>query len=325
MPSKAQPVTTNTSTSIPGWLTDASQGGVAKAAGATQYTPYSGEGTAGMTPAQFQALQQAMHTAGSGQNVSMGAAPGFSNAMSFGAPMMTGASVGGNIAGLLNPYTQSQVDATNAQLDKNTATGVSNVDQSLAAQHAFGGDRQALADADVQNQGAMTKASTDAGLYSGAYGQALQASMGMGSANQNAAIGGAGINLAGSNGMAGLGTTIGGLNTNDLQGLLSTGGVQQGTQQAADTFNVGQYNQSYQSQFQQMQALAQMLGQVPHDTSGTSTKTSYTNPWMQAAGLGIGLASIPMTGGTSLGAMGMSGLLGAMNPGFSGAQNLAGG
>lgn len=308
MPSKPQPVTSNTSTSIPGWLTDASQAGVTKAEGATPYTPYSGEGAAGMTPAQFQALQQAMGTAGSAQSVSMGALPGYSNAMSFGAPQLTGAGVGANIQGLLSPYMQSQVDATNAQLDKNTAGAVSTTDQSLAAQHAFGGDRQALADADVQNQGAMTKASTDAGIYNGGYSQALQAALGMGTANQGAAIQGAGVNLAGANGLAGLGTTIGGLNTNDLQGLLSTGGTQQATNQNLDTFNVGQYGQAYNSQYQQMQALAQMLGAVPHDTTGQTTSTSYTNPWMQAAGLGTSIAGLGTGGGATLGGTALSGM-----------------
>lgn len=314
MPSKPQPVTTNSSTSIPGWLTDASKFGTNMAEGSTAYTPYSGEGTAGMSPAQMQALGLSMKTAGTAGNVSMGALPGYSNAMSFGAPQMTGASVGANIQGLLSPYIQSQVDATNAQLDKNTTGAVSQTDQSLAAQHAFGGDRQALADAEVRNQGDMTKASTDAGIYNGGYNNALTASLGMGTSNQDAAIRGAGVNLAGANGMTGLGTTLGGLNLQDLQGLLSTGGVAQGTQQAADTFGVGQYNQQYQSQFQQMQALAQMLGAVPHDTSSTSTKTSYTNPWMQAAGLGLGLASIPMTGGASLGGMAAGGLLSGFGP-----------
>jgi hypothetical protein len=280
-----------------------------------------------MTPAQMQALGFSMNSMGQPQSVSMGAAPGYSNAMSFGAPQMTGASVGGNIQGLLSPYTQSQVDATNTQLDKNTAGAVSTTDQSLAAQHAFGGDRQAIADADIRNQGDMTKASTDAGMYSGAYNQALQAAMGMGTANQNAAIGSAGVNLAGANGMSGLGTTIGGLNTSQLQGLLSTGGTQQATNQAADTFNVGQYQQQYQSQYQQMQALAQMLGTVPHNTSGTSTTTSYTNPWMQLAGLGVQAAGAFASGGTSL----MPGLLSNVAGGFNadgsagGAQNISAG
>lgn len=300
MPSKAQPVTKDTSSSIPDWLTSASQAGVTNAQGATAYTPYSGQGAAPMTPAQMQAITEAMGNAGGAQGVSMGALPGYANAMSYNAPQMTGASVGGNIQGLLSPYTQSNVNAANAQIDKNTATSTSNTDMSLAAQHAFGGDRQALADADVQNQGGMTKASTDAGIYTNDYQNALSAAMGIGTNNQNASIAGAGVNLAGTNGLAGLGTTLGGLNMNDLQGLLSSGGVQQATNQNADTFNVGQYSQAYNSQYQQMQALAQMLSAAPHGTTGTSTTTSYSNPWLQAAGIGLGAAGAFASGGTSL-------------------------
>jgi hypothetical protein len=311
VPSKAQPVTKDTSNTIPGWLSDASQAGVASAAGIPQYTPYSGQGTAPMTPAQFQALSAAMGNAGSAQSVSMGAVPGFNSAMGFNAPQMTGASVGSNIAGLLSPYTQSNVDAANAQIDKNTAGATNVTDNGLAAQHAFGGDRQAIADADVQNAGMLSKNATDAGIYTNDYGNALNASTQMGATNANAALGAAGVRLGGSNAMAGLGTTIGGLNMNDLQGLLSTGGTQQATNQAADTFNVGQYQQQYQSQFQQMQALAQMLGTVPHDSNSNTTTTSYTNPWMQLAGLGLSAAAIPATGGGSALLGGLGGLFSA--------------
>ena len=84
---KNNPVTKNTSTvkstTIPDWLTAASQNNISAANALPTYTPYAGEGVAGLTPAQLQAIQQAQGGATTGTGYIAGAIPGFTNAMNF--------------------------------------------------------------------------------------------------------------------------------------------------------------------------------------------------------------------------------------------------
>lgn len=307
--------TTNTSTSIPDWLSSAAQGAASNAQSLPQYAPYTGPGYAGLTPAQLQALGLSQGNAGTAQGVASGAQPTLNGLMGFSAPQVTAAGLAPQINGLLNPATQSVVDTTNAQLDKNTATSVNAMDNASAANHAFGGDRAAIADAVIRNQGDMTKAATDASLNQGNFNTALSAALSAAQGNQGAAVNSAGINLGAANGVGGAGglaSTLSGLNTADIGQLLTAGGQQQQTATNQNLFNYQNYLNSYQIPDQQATTLASILGSLPHDTTGNSatTGTAYSNPFMGIAGLGLAAAGMPAAGGGSLGGNFLSGLFG---------------
>lgn len=314
--SKSQPVTQSTtqSSDIPAWLSSASQQAATAGANLPQYSAYTGPGVAGLTPQQLQALGLASSTAGQGQGVA-GSGVGAANALTgFNAGNVTAASLAPQIQGLLNPATQDVVNTTNAQIDKNTATAQNGADNNLAAQHAFGGSRQGVADAVVQNQGAMTKASTDASLNQADYSQALQTALSAGQGNQNAAIGSAGVQLGGVNALTGIGSALSGMNASDLNGLLTAGGVAQNTATNQNMFNYQQYMNGYQIPDQQASTFASILGSLPHNTNttGTTTGTSYSNGLLGAAGLGLGVAGLGTGGGATLGGSALSGAAAAL-------------
>src|SRR5215831_1418632 len=195
--SKSQPIqqTQTQQNTIPPWLTQGSKTAVSQGENLPQWSgPYGGTNPyANLTPEQLQAMGLASSTAGAPAGLIGQAVPGASALMGFQAPQISAGGVNAATQQYMNPYIQSVIDASNRQLDVNAAQAMNAMDNSLAQQHAFGGDRQAIADAAIQNQGDITKAQTLSQLYSGGYGQALQSAMQQAAANQAAGIQGAGI------------------------------------------------------------------------------------------------------------------------------------
>jgi hypothetical protein len=316
--SKSQPVTQTTTqqNEIPGWLTAGSRQALQQGQNLPQYTPFTGAGPAGSSPDQVAAYLNALQTMGQGQGIlqsGVGAAQGLTG---FAPQQITAGNLGQSTQQLMNPYIQSVIDATNAQIDRNTAGAVNTGDQALAAQHAFGGDRQALADATTRGLAEQQKATTAANLYSGGYGSALQAALAAAQANQNAGIQGAGVQLGGVNALAGLGQGLGGLNAQQLQNLLSAGGTQQQIQNAQNMFGYQQFLNQYQIPDTQAQTFASILGALPHSTSqtGTTTGNVYTNGLLGALGLGTAIAGLGTGGGATLGGSALSGMGSALLP-----------
>src|SRR5580704_12189846 len=294
--SKSQPVTQNTTqnNALPQWLTGYSQQAAGAGANLPQYSAYTGQGPAGLTPQQLQALGFASSTAGQGQGVAAGG-QGAANALTgFQAPMVTGQGLAGEVNGLLNPSLAGDITATNANIQQNTAQGISGLNNQLASQGAFGGTRQGVADAVAQNLGNQTMAATDAGLNQGNYQQALQTALSSQQGNQNAAIGGAGVQLGGVNALTGLGTALSGMNASDLAGLLNAGGVAQTTATNQNMFNYQNYLNQYQIPDQQASTFASILGSLPHNTTqtGNTQGNVYTNGLATAGGAALGAAAL---------------------------------
>lgn len=306
---------TNTSTTIPAWLSQYAQDAASRGANLPQYTPFTGPGYAGLTPQQQQALGMAGTGAGQGQAISLGSLPGLSGLSGFTPDKITAASLTPQIQGLLNPATQDVINTTGAQIDRNTTQSVNAMDNQMAAQHAFGGDRQAIADAEIRAQGDLNKNATIAGLNQGNFNTALSAALSSAQSNQGAGIAGAAnVALPALSGMSGLGRTIGGLNTADIGNLLTAGGQAQQTTTNQNLFNYDQYLKQFQIPDQQATTFASILGSLPHDTSGTSTTTgtAYSNPLMGLAGMGMSIAGLPVAGGGSLGGNFLSSLPGLL-------------
>lgn len=308
--SKSQPVTQNQTqtTSIPAWLTNYAKSAGQEGANLPDYTPYTGSGVAGLSPDQLQALGIASSNVGAAGNVATSGMPAANALTGFNIPGVDAGSLNPQVAALMSPYTQNVVDTTNRQLDQNTATAVNNSDNQFAAQHAFGGDRQGVADAVIRNQADLTKASTDAGLYQGGYNNALTTALAALQGNQGASANAANVRLGGVNALTGMGGALSGINTADLNSLLTAGGAQQQTQTAQNQFGYNQYLNQFQLPDQQAQAFASILGSLPHSTTqtGQTSSMAYSNPLMGLAGLGLGIAGLGTGGGATLGGTALS-------------------
>ena len=90
---------------------------------------------------------------------------------------------GSQIDGFMNPYTSSVIDATTARNSQNQQMALNQIDDQAQKAGAFGGTRQAVADALTRGQFDLNNQQTTAALNSQNYSQALSAAM-----TQNQAI-----------------------------------------------------------------------------------------------------------------------------------------
>lgn len=297
MSEKATPTTTTTNTSsyIPSWLTNASMGAVGQAQGLPQYTPYTGPNTqAGLQPNQLQAGNQAASGAGVPQSIASMGLPGYLNALNFNMPQVSADALNQFSGSLLNGQNgaiQGSINAFNNAATNATKMNQGSLDAGLGAEGAFGGNRQALADTNLWNQAGISEQQNAANILTQAQQGATSSALSALQGNQGAAATGMGINLSGAAGVGNLASSFQGLNSQQIADLLNTGGVAQTTQSGQNQFGYNQYLEGYQIPDTQASTLASILGALPHDTTGTSTTQSemYTNPFMQAAGLaGLG-------------------------------------
>jgi len=307
------------------------------------FQPYQGEFVAPITATQQQAIQQMgdasmayqpyfqAATGALGEAAGMAypfygqAAQNINLAQAAGAPytgMATLAGLGGtqavnpaslNLGAFQNPYLEQVIAPTMASLRQQQQAEQSQLMGQQAMRGAFGGDRGAIAAANLARQQALASGQTEAGLRSQNYQQALQAAqqqqgvqLGAQQANRAALAGFAPQALAIGQqafqqplqaaqaqqglgqGLLGYGTTLaqtlsglgqGATQTGlaGAQGLLGAGTLEQQTQQA---LNQAKYNQFLQQQGYPFQ-VAQFLANIAEGTgalSGSTTTGVTTQP-----------------------------------------------
>lgn len=208
------------------------------------------------------------------------------------AGMTTGASnplTAEQIQNYQNPYTQSVVDATQAQFAKQNAVQQAQVKGNSIARGALGGNRLGVAQGAMAGQQAAAQAPVIAGLYNQSYQNALQTANQQYQQNPLAA----GYQL-GNLGVAGQTAALSGAGAQ-----LGAGNLMQQTQQAEDTARYQQYMQQQAYPFQTTQWLAGLQSGVGSQLGSTSTSAGQgtstpppPNPWNQALGLGMTAASM---------------------------------
>ncbi len=82
---------------------------------------------------------------------------------------------GSQINGFMNPFQSSVIDATTARNNQNQQMALNQIGDQAQAAGAFGGTRQAVAEALTRGQFDLNNQQTTAGLNSQNYSQALQA------------------------------------------------------------------------------------------------------------------------------------------------------
>lgn len=136
----------------------------AAASGLQSATPYYGAGATGLGAAQ--PLYQAGANAISGANGYFGQAADFASRAA--GPL--------NTQQYMSPYTQSVIDATMANINRNNSIQQNDLMSSaIKSGGAFGGDRAGVAAAELARNQDLASNQTIAGLYQSGYAQALQA------------------------------------------------------------------------------------------------------------------------------------------------------
>lgn len=245
----------------------------------TPYQAYSGELVAPINSQQQTAIGNINSNAGFAQPYIQDAA-GYAR---------QGASTvsAGDIANYQNPYTQSVVDATQAQFNNQNQQAQQGLTSNAIAQGALGGNRIGVASANLAGQQQLAQAPTIAGLYNNSYQQALTAAQADKARQQSAAY------SLGNLGVAGQGAALSGAGAQ-----LGAGTLQQQTQQAQDTAGYGQYTQQQAYPFQTLQWLAGLQTGVGSQLGGTSSGSTTTPaPSVLGQVLGLGLSGAGLAGG----------------------------
>lgn len=187
-----------------------------------------------------------------------------------------------DIAAYQNPYQQQVIDATRANLEANNVQQRQALTGNAIARGAFGGSREAIAQAELARQQKLADDATIGNLYSQGYSQALAAAQADRSRQAQAA--GTFANL----GQLGYNAQLG-------QGLL-----QQQTEQAGLDAAYQQWLNKQQYPFQTTEFLSNVVGSLAPSMGGTSSTTQPgPSPLSQIAGLGLaglGIFGLPTFG-----------------------------
>lgn len=263
-------------TAPPKYISNAYKGIISQAqdTAATPYTPYTGQLTAGLTDAQ--------NTAIAGLGSAQGAyEPYYNQAAQYGQQSTTAINPmefnAQNLAQYQNPYTQSVVDATLADLSRLFGTQQTQVTGNAISAGAWGGDRAGIVKSNLANNQAQTAATTLANLRSDAYNNAVSqfntannAQMGAQQQNNANALAAAGL-------YQGLGT---GASTNAInlnQALMSAGTTQQATEQAGLDAAYQQFLNEQQYPFETLSWLTGIATGVGSNAGGTNIGSSTTS------------------------------------------------
>lgn len=266
----------------------------AQGAASTPFQSYGGDLVAGFNPQQNLGISNINQYAGFAQ-------PYIQNAQNYitqGAqnPLQ-------NVSQYLNPYTQNVVDATQRQFDAGNKVQQSQLLGNAASSGALGGDRQAVAQAELAKNQNLTQNPLIAGLYSQGFNSALGAAQTQQQALMNAGYGIGNLGTAGqSAGLQGAGAQFG------------VGQSQQQTQQAGLDSAYQQFLRQIGDPFQKSQFLTQATAGLAPSLGGTQQgQTNTTNTPAQPsilgqiAGLGM-MAAGAYTGNPALMSAGAGGL-----------------
>lgn len=245
-------------------------------AASTPYTPYGGPLVAGLTPTQQSGINNTNAAVGTAQPY-IDTAAGY--AANGAAPISPN-----DIARYSNPFTNSVINATQANFNEGNAQQRTALTGNAIASGAFGGDRVGVAQGELARQQNLAQAPVIAGLNNQNFVQALQAAQqdraaqaqgaftfgNLGGASQNAALQGA-------------------------QAQLGAGAVQQGTQQNQYSADYNQYLQKLAFPYQQAQFLQGALPALSAQ-GGTTTNTA-PGPSLFGQIAGLGVASLGAAGG----------------------------
>lgn len=246
---------------IPSWLEAGSKQAVAlgQKIGAREYTPYEGERIAALDPNE----QRAYEMAGAGVGGYEADLARSRELTEQGAKSFLDA----DMEAYMNPYVKGALDPAARELKEETQRQVALRGQEAGMAGAFGGARQAIAESETRRGG--LEAVSD--LYQKGYERAFESGAAKFAADRNAASRGAEQYRAlGAQGQQQL--------TQDIQNLLTTGGMKRSLKQADLDFDYQQFVEARDWDVTNLQGLLASLS-VPagSTTIGTTKKSGLGN------------------------------------------------
>ena len=268
--------------------------GRAQQVASTPYQSYTGQLTAGLDPTQQAGISNVNSAYGVAQ-------PYFNQAAQY---AQQGAAPVANVSGAdvqryFNPYQQNVIDATMGNINESDQRQQQQVKGNAAMAGALGGDRQAVAQAELARQQGLARNQTLAGLQNQGYTQAQTMAQSQ-QQNQQANAQRA-ANAAYAYGQIGTGAQ--GAQLQGAGAQLGAGAVAQQNQQAALNAQYGQFQQQQAFPYQQLGWLAGVSAPIGGAMGGTQTTTPPSpNPFSQMLGLGMaGLGAISKAHGGRVG------------------------
>lgn len=266
------------------------------------YQPYTGQRVAGFSPDQlaaFQGVRNLQGQAGDIYNQAIGTAQNVIGGLNP-------ASWAQNVQGYMSPYLSNVVDAATRNMAETNAQQMNQLQSQAIKSGAFGGDRSAVARAEMARQQNLANQQNIANLLQSGYTNAAD------QANKMAQMGYTGA------------TTLGGLASSGqqaalqgLQSLLGIGGQQQLQQQQGLDVGYQNFLQQQAYPYQQLSWLSGLAGGLGPNLGGTSSSsgTNVSQGYQAAPSMG----SQVMGGLTTLGGMFAPAIGNALLPGIGGA------
>ena len=279
---------------------------VAQGVANQQYSPYTGQMVAPLNGLQLQGIGQGAAAA----TDNTGMAPinqGVANATAAGSyqPLQIGTGTWNSQAAqqYMNPYTQSVIDAANTNIDRNLAMTNQQTKAAATGAGAYGGDREAIMEAENARNANQLKAQTAAGLLNDAYTNAQGAfasdqsrALAAGQSNQSAGLQGANLGLGSADLLGRLGVAQQGVAQQNAGALMGYGSTVQDQQDAENQWNYqNAYLNPQQWPLRGLNALESAVSGIPYSTSSSTSTPIYRNKTAGALG---GAAT-----GASMGAM----------------------
>lgn len=293
--------TTNTSTQkqvLPGFLEQTYKGliNAGTAAAKQPLKQYSGPRTAGFTPMQQQAFDLTSKAQGMGIPYLNAASQALGNASGSVYPTLQKYNMG-NLQQYLDPYTQSVIDTTMANMQKSDTIAQQGLrGQGMAAGISPGlGDRMGLAQAELERNQGMNRDQTIAQLQSQGFQNAQQQFLNQQQMQASTMGSDLARQMQAASGFAGLGQQAQDQAYQGINALLAQGGQQQqlGQQQLDQAYQTWQERQNYPKS--QIEWLANLAYGQPHGSTTTQT-TPAPSLLSQLAGLATAGTGLYKTG-----------------------------
>ena len=243
---------------------------------------------AGFTPDQQDAVTATREGIGGFQPFLTGANTALTGVM--GQPSVANTFGASGISQFMNPYTESVIDATQADIARQGGIAQNQINANAVGAGAFGGSRQAIANQELQRNVMDQQAKTGSQLRATGFESALQQSRNLADAQiRERSLQGS---LAGQ--LAGLGGLQQQYGQQDVASLLGIGSLQQGQAQALlDAARQGDLQQAYEPQ-QRLSYFSDILRGVPSAQQTTASVTAPTPSLLSQIGgvaaTGLGLA-----------------------------------
>ena len=309
--------TTQTTTTIPEYARPYAERALGQAAALTDinanpYQSYQGERYAQFTPLQQKSFEGAygMQTAGQlGTGTGLASMAGLGGLGMVGAynPYQTGQFTGGAASQYMSPYAQNVIDVEKREAQRASDIAGQRDKAAFARAGAFGGSRQAIAEAERSRNLATQMGDIQTKGLQSAYDRAAQQFNTENQLREQSRQYGAGLGMQGLQAANQAAATLGGLGQQQFQQGMDINKLQQqyGTQQQSQVQNIlsGQYQDflnAKQYPYQQLSFMSDILRGGPLSQTYSSSYQQPPSMLGQLAGIGIGAASMGRKSGGSV-------------------------